>query len=620
MQVSLPEARRKGQTLPPDWDQLQQWRIVRLRLRYRRQFRLVALRGIGRRTVHTHTLTTTTAITYAYPSTALTCPSWPRHAGQGACPGPWAAKPMPGRCATSAGGAGDAANRLDYFYEDGVLTDLGWDANGNLRTQGTSVYTWDAANRLVSAEVDGVVSAFEYNGLGQRMAQTVNGLTTEYVLDVAGGLPEVIVAATGGASTYYVQVQGQILGQYGSGAWAYTLPDHLGSLRQLVDGDGQVSLAQSFDPFGGAFESSGADASDFGYTGEAWDSGAELLFLRARYYDPYLNRFISKDVFPGQPDSPQSLNGWSYVGNNPIKHADPSGLIYIEGWGYTCDDPAVVNGMGPDGKPCIPAPPGATLETLNLCSPLYPGDESWKTRPECNYHPPSSEVFDDLFSDLDGYVEGVVGTVVAAGCQMLVKGMEVVYDFQSGERANFTYSGTARYGLLKDLVAEFDFLGKTVIGPTGVDTSLFGISLLGYAGPVWGFDPDRELKFDYSGPFWAFGQSVGVSPVSTGVSIFSSVDEKTGMPNFKVSGAVVPVGGGISKSPLKFSLPAEVSLGWTAYEIRGSAYDYKEKNPINYRNVMVRDVVAGTGSPLQYPPEWAGINLRQLAADAVLSR
>ena len=43
------------------------------------------------------------------------------------------------------------------------------------------------------------------------MAQTVDGTTTTYALDVAGGLPEVILATSDRASTYYVQAQGQIL-------------------------------------------------------------------------------------------------------------------------------------------------------------------------------------------------------------------------------------------------------------------------------------------------------------------------------------------------------------------------------------------------------------------------
>jgi RHS repeat-associated protein len=261
--------------------------------------------AVGNRTVQTRTITSTTVTTYTYPSTALR--------------------------------AGDSANRLDYYYEDGAQTDLAWDANGNLLTQGTSVYTWDAANRLVSADVDGVVSTYAYDGLGQRTSQTVGGVTTEYVLDVAGGLPEVIVATTGGASTYYVQIQGQILAQHGSGAWAYALPDHLGSVRQLTNAGGQVTLAQGYDPFGVLFETAGSGASAFGYTGEWYGGYNELLYLRARYYDPATGRFASKDPWLGNELRPQSMNGWSYVENNSINLTDPSGKYvgpidgYVEG-------------------------------------------------------------------------------------------------------------------------------------------------------------------------------------------------------------------------------------------------------------------------------------------------
>jgi uncharacterized protein RhaS with RHS repeats len=96
----------------------------------------------------------------------------------------------------------------------------------------------------------------------------------------------VIVATSGEASTYYVQIQSQILAQYGSGAWTYILPDHLGSVRQLTNAGEQVTLAQSYDPFGVLFEAAGSGVSPFGYTGEQVDVGTELVFLRARYYDP----------------------------------------------------------------------------------------------------------------------------------------------------------------------------------------------------------------------------------------------------------------------------------------------------------------------------------------------
>jgi hypothetical protein len=82
---------------------------------------------------------------------------------------------------------------------------------------------------------------------------TVGGATTRYALDVAGGLPEVI-AATGGATTQYLQVQGQVLAQYDSGTWSYVAPDALpalgpqaqvGSVRQV--GRSKPKSAQSAD-------------------------------------------------------------------------------------------------------------------------------------------------------------------------------------------------------------------------------------------------------------------------------------------------------------------------------------------------------------------------------------
>jgi hypothetical protein len=45
-------------------------------------------------------------------------------------------------------------------------------------------------------------------------------------------------------------LKGQILAEYEVGAWAYVAPDALGSVRQLVNAAGQVTLAQSYDPFG----------------------------------------------------------------------------------------------------------------------------------------------------------------------------------------------------------------------------------------------------------------------------------------------------------------------------------------------------------------------------------
>ena len=158
------------------------------------------------------------------------------------------------------------------------------------------------------------------------MARTAGGLTTEYVLDVGAALPEVIAAASGAGSTYYVQIQGQLLAQVEEGAWEYVLPDALGSLRQLADERGRVTLAQSFDPFGALLERAGSGRSDFGYTGEPYDQTTQLTFLRARYYDPAMGRFLSRDPVVLHVQQSGGANGFVYVGNNPVNYVDPTGL------------------------------------------------------------------------------------------------------------------------------------------------------------------------------------------------------------------------------------------------------------------------------------------------------
>jgi len=52
-----------------------------------------------------------------------------------------------------------------------------------------------------------------------------------------------------------------------------------------------------------------------------------LHYLRARYYDPELGRFLTRDPVCGSPNDPQSLNRYAYVGNNPVNLTDPTGLL-----------------------------------------------------------------------------------------------------------------------------------------------------------------------------------------------------------------------------------------------------------------------------------------------------
>jgi RHS repeat-associated protein len=109
----------------------------------------------------------------------------------------------------------------------------------------------------------------------------------------------------------------------GAGSWTYAVPDALGSVRQAVDATAAVVAAREWSPYG--VESGGARAG-LGYTGEWFDAGVGLQYLRARWYDSCLNHFTSPDTIIPDYREPQSLPRYVYVENNPILYTDPSGL------------------------------------------------------------------------------------------------------------------------------------------------------------------------------------------------------------------------------------------------------------------------------------------------------
>ena len=107
-------------------------------------------------------------------------------------------------------------------------------------------------------------------------------------------------------------------------AWEYLLPDPLGSVRQIADADGNVTLLKSYEPYGSVLNSQGSATSIFGYTGEQVDTTG-LVYLRARYMQPRLGIFFSRDPVSGDVMRPGSMNGWNYTEGNPVNHTDPSG-------------------------------------------------------------------------------------------------------------------------------------------------------------------------------------------------------------------------------------------------------------------------------------------------------
>jgi len=86
--------------------------------------------------------------------------------------------------------------------------------------------------------------------------------------------------------------------------------------------DGLVVAVNEYDPYGVPLQGGG---SPYGYTGEWWEQDVDLLYLRARWYDPDTGRFVTQDPWMGNVMLPGTLNSWNYVVNNPISQIDPAG-------------------------------------------------------------------------------------------------------------------------------------------------------------------------------------------------------------------------------------------------------------------------------------------------------
>ena len=107
----------------------------------------------------------------------------------------------------------------------------------------------------------------------------------------------------------------------------YFLGDVLGSVRQMADASGDVTFAQSYDPYGVVLGTSHtALGTPYGFTAEQTDPTG-MIYLRARYYAPEMGRFMSRDTWGGNVNSPLSYNKWIYTEVNPINRTDPSGLM-----------------------------------------------------------------------------------------------------------------------------------------------------------------------------------------------------------------------------------------------------------------------------------------------------
>lgn len=203
----------------------------------------------------------------------------------------------------------DSGNRLSQATPNGQLT-----------------YVWDSRDRVASISIPGGPSvSFLYDFEGMMIQKRVvnQGLVNieTYVLDEFKNTVwqksqdgQVLSILTGQSIDQHLAVIPT------AEPAQFALTDAVNSTIRVADGNGATSGSLAYDPFG---LSSGASTSfPFRFTGRTFIGIADLMYFRARLYDPSSGRFISKDpkgLAAGDP------NLYRYVANRPTFATDPTG-------------------------------------------------------------------------------------------------------------------------------------------------------------------------------------------------------------------------------------------------------------------------------------------------------
>ena len=168
-------------------------------------------------------------------------------------------------------------------------------------------------NQLTATTGDEMVS-YDYYANGMRKSKTVDGVTTTHIWDGQNMAGEI----TEDNFTGYLRGARLIARQMGDNTQYYHFNGH-GDTSSITDGNGTALRNYTYDAFGNVEHLHDLDTNPFRYCGEYYDAETGFIYLRNRYYDPSMGRFISEDPVR------DGLNWYVYCRNNPIKYIDPTG-------------------------------------------------------------------------------------------------------------------------------------------------------------------------------------------------------------------------------------------------------------------------------------------------------
>ncbi|HSX04128.1 MAG TPA: RHS repeat-associated core domain-containing protein [Rhabdochlamydiaceae bacterium] len=228
---------------------------------------------------------------------------------------------------------------IKYEYDHGNRliqagdTRFFYDRKGNLikkiSSDKTVEYVYDAQDHLIQYQDKDYQVSYTYDAQGHRLSKSVNGEITFYVNDVRSSISQVLAELNVDYTVKSFYVYGlSRLCQFDPSKldcqfYLYDHPDR--NVIALADME-QLCKSYTYEPFGTLKGPISKTSNHFTFAGEHYEEETGLIYLRNRYYDPEIGRFLSADPQLEKGINPQSFNPYVYVENNPINFIDPLGL------------------------------------------------------------------------------------------------------------------------------------------------------------------------------------------------------------------------------------------------------------------------------------------------------
>jgi RHS repeat-associated protein len=249
--------------------------------------------------------------------------------------------------------------------QSGPSKSFTYDANGNVTSDGTRTFEWNAANQMVATTFGNHRTEFSFDAQGLRVRRTdrLNGFVTADRQHVWCELELCEERdATSGAVTKRAFTSGE---QQGSTA-IFLVRDHLLSVRALINSAASVVARFDHEPFGRRIVTQAGPTTIYAYASLVIHEESALLFGIQRTYSPESGRWLSEDPAPNAIFLPDGPNIYSYVANRPATAIDPLGLYLFP----------VTTPPGPSPYPAQPNP--GCPPTVEACSG-YPSDSLLRT-------------------------------------------------------------------------------------------------------------------------------------------------------------------------------------------------------------------------------------------------